>query len=459
MPAKMSVQIPAGFQNTPLQGTIAITRLQSQPVDESSFTVEGQKLEVKKVGDTLPAGRASNDADTVIISKYTFGIPAKTRGLYLYPSIRVKVGQIFITSPSVSFEVVGATKSDELVLEARVVEKGPFYPGQKVTFQYSISFRNPIQLTKEKLPLLEFPGFRTVGAPKIDNIPQGDTTVQIISQQAVALEPGVFNSGTSTIEGYMFGQDVYGNKVVSQTSLQAEAPNVQVTVVPFPKQGMPVSFNGALGIFYWKVRAVGPTNITVGEKITLEVTVSGSGDFDTVQFPDLSLQKGFKDVFRLSDLAPVGEIKDDQKKFTVNLRPIVSGVTLIPSIQFSSFDPSTKTYVTKQSDPIVINVKPGKRSEIEPPNMEGMPPAVSPIEVQSNVMLSGSTLRARHLEDVLLIYAALFLTAALAAQYMFRKMWLDSQVSARRSSLCETSCRSSGWCCDKQACNERESPG
>lgn len=427
MPAKITLQVPTGSPNEPIQAGISITHLAWQQVNDATFTVDGQPLSVTKIGDTTPAGKATLDANTLILSQYTFSIPAKPRGLYLFPPVQVKVGDSYIASSPVSFEVAGSQFSDEIHLDARVAEKGPFYPGQKVTFQYLITFNKPIQLTREKLPLLEFPGFRTVGAPKIDNLSQGSNTVQTISQQAIALEPGTFSSGPSLIEGYIYGQDAYGNKQVSQTLLQAQAPNIQVVVLDFPKQGMPVSFNGAIGDFYWKVKAVGSTNIAVGEKITLEVVVSGSGEYDTVYFPDLSLQKGFKDVFRLSDLAPVGEMKDGSKRFVVNMRPIVSGVKLIPSIEFSSFEPISKTYVVKRSDPIVISVRPGKSSEREEPNMQGMPPAVWPIEVQGNFPLNPTELQGQHLQDILLVYAALFMTAALAAQHMFKRLWLDSQ--------------------------------
>lgn len=433
LPAKITVQVPAGYQNETIQASIAITRLASQQVDESSFTVDGKPLEVTKVGDSLPAGKAANDTNTLVLSKYTFSVPGKPRGLYLFGAVRVKVGGQIIASSPVSFEVAGAQLSDELQLEARVAEKGPFYPGQKVTFQYFISFRSPIQLTREKLPLLEFSGFRTVGAPKIENIPQGANTVQVISQQAVALEPGTFSSGPSFIEGYMYGQDVYGNKRVSQTLLQAQAPDVQVTVLAFPKQGMPQSFNGALGDFYWNVKPIGSTNIAVGEKITLEVVVSGSGDYETVTFPDLSRQSGFKDVFRLSDLPPVGEIKDGRKRFMVNMRPVVPGIKLIPSIQFSSFDPISKTYVVRQSEPIAISVRPGKKFEREEPNMDGMPPAVWPIEVQGNIPLQIAETQTHHMQNILLVYVALFLTAMLAAQHLFKRLWLDSQKKGVKS--------------------------
>jgi len=425
LPAKMTVQIAPTGANSPIQGQISILRLADQPVQESSFTVDGQPLAVTKVEETLPAGKGAKVNETLILSKYSFSLPGKAKGLYLFPAVRVQVGQSMISSAPVSFEVAGSSSaSGELQLQARVQEKGPFYPGQKVTFQYLISFQNPIQLTKENLPLLEFPGFRTSGAPKIENGLQGDITVQIISQAAIALEPGTFNSGPSSIEGYVFGTNML---------LKADAPSIQVQILPFPAQGKPPSFNGAIGLFYWKVDPVGNTNVNIGEKINLEVTVSGSGDFNTVNFPDLTLQNGFKDVFRLSDLAPVGEMKNGQKVFTVPLRPIVGNVTIIPSIQFSSFDPVSKTYVIKESDPIAITVRGSRQEERGEPNMEGMPPPVWPLEVQTNVLLDNTNIHARHLQDILLVYAALFLTAVLGVQALCKKLWLESKAKGQRS--------------------------
>ncbi len=434
MPARITVQISSSPPNSPIQGEISILRLSWQQVNESTFTVDGQGLKVKKVEESYPAGKAPSDKDSLILSKYSFSLPGKAKGLYLFPSVQVQVGDGFIRSAPVSFEVTGSSiSSDQLGLQARVLEKGPFYPGQKVTFQYFISFRNPIQLTKESLPLLEFPGFRTQGAPKIDNVLEGDVTVQIISQQAVALNPGTFSSGPSSIEGYVYGKDAYGNKVVSQSPLQAEAPSIDVQILPFPKEGKPASFNGAIGTFYWGVRVSSPTSVNVGEKITLEVTVTGSGDFNTVNFPDLSKQPGFKDVFRLSDLAPVGEMKNGQKVFTVNLRPITSEAKIIPSIEFSSFDPNSKGYMVKKSDPIAITVRGSKADDREEPNMEGMPPPVWPIEVQTNIPLKADQSHARHLQDILLVYTALFLLAALGAQNMFKRLWVDAETKGQKS--------------------------
>lgn len=425
-PAQIAVRMAAAYENQPITGEIAITHLASQVVDESSFRVDGTPLKVTHLSDTFPTGKAKEDKETLVVSKYRFTVPAKPRGLYLLPEIRVQVGDATFASPSVSFEVIGASISSELQLEARASEKGPFYPGQKVTFQYLISFRSPIQLTKEQLPLLEFPGFRTIGAPKIDNIPQGDSTVQVISQLASAQVPGTYHSGPSLIEGYIYSEDAYGNKTFSPQLLQAQAPDVEVTVLPFPEENKPISFNGALGNFYWRVTPITTTNVQVGDKISLEVSVTGSGDFDTVAFPDLSRQKGFKGVFLLSDIPPVGETKEAQKRFVVDLRPVTVAVKAIPSIEFSSFDPISKTYVVRRSDPIAIQVRPGAggtsaQAEKEAENQ------VSPIEIIGNVQLQSTDLQARHFQDILLVYAALFLLAVVGVEQIFHKLAAESK--------------------------------
>lgn len=421
LPAKITVEIPATYSNDEITGRITIVHLDWQQIDEKSFTLEGKPLKVTKISENYPASKATIDKEALIVSKFQFTIPGRPRGLYLLPEISVKIGDTVAKSPQVTFEVIGAQVSEELQLDQRIVEKGPYYPGQKITFQYMISFRNPIQLVKEKLPLLEMKGFRTVGAPKIETLPQGSNTVQIISQKAVALEPGAYHSGISLIEGYVYGVDAFGNQVFSPTLIRAQTPDIEVKVLPFPEEGKPRSFNGSIGVFYWRIKPKGSTSVAAGERLTLEATVTGSGDFDTVNFPDLSRQKGFKD-FRLSDIAPAGVIKENTKVFTVDIRPLVAGLTLLPAIEFSSFDPISQTYVIRQSDPITIAVRAAVKPEKVQPNLEGMPPPVWPIEIQGNLILDESSLKTRHLQTILLFYALLFLAAMLGVQHLFKKM-------------------------------------
>lgn len=422
VPPQVSVKVASAMENEPISGEIAIVHLPSEIVDESSFKIADLPLPVTHLGDGFSQGE--------VVSRYGFRLAGKPRGLYLLPEIRVQVGSNSLSAPQVTFEVIAGQASNELLLEAKASATGPVYPGQKVTFQYLIYFRNPIQLTKEVLPLLSVPGFRTIGAPKIETVPQGDVTVQVISQIAAAETPGTYNSGPSLIQGYIYSQDDNGNRTTASQLLQAQAPSVQVTVQPFPEENRPASFNGALGNFYWRVTPVGSTNVQVGDKISLQVSVTGSGDFDTVVFPDLGRQPGFKSSFLLSDIPPVGETKEAEKVFVVDLRPLTTQVKTVPAIEFSSFDSISKNYVIRKSDPIAITVRPGAGGQ---QNAGGKNPLVAPIDIIGSVRLSYSELQASHFQDILLVYAAIFLFAVLAAEKMLHMLAEKSKNKPRSS--------------------------
>ncbi|MDB6081937.1 MAG: hypothetical protein JWO53_1209, partial [Chlamydiia bacterium] len=139
IPAKVSVEIPQNsvYENQPIQGTITIIRTLKQKVDEKSFKLDDAPLQVEFVDEVLPdSGKLfeKNDPESLTVSKYRFALPAKAKGLYVLNPISTEVGGVGVRSIPISFEVQSAVSSNkELKLEARVVESGPIYPGQRVT--------------------------------------------------------------------------------------------------------------------------------------------------------------------------------------------------------------------------------------------------------------------------------------------------------------------------------------
>lgn len=431
LPAKVSVSLETRFENQPIVVKIQIIRLAYQKVDTSSFALNGKPLQVTYVGEEKPQGAPSTkDADALVVSVYSATLTPQSRGLYVLPVISVKVGDTTVSSSSISYEIVGSKVSDELSLTARMIEPGPVFPGQKVTFEYQISFRKPIQLTKEELPLLNLEGFRNIGAPVITNGTDGANSVQIIRQKAISETVGVFHSGPSIIEGYVYYLDAEQNPRQISEIYHAEAPDVAVTVLAFPAPGQPSSFNGAIGVFLWQARVIGPTTVSVGEKISLELFVSGSGDLESVQVPDLSIQGPFKNMFVFGDLAPLGQVKEGTKRFVIELRPISDKVKEVPSIECASFDPISKTYVVKKTAPIPITVRPGsKREEFPVVDVN----ASTPIEIQKNVILDDSELETKDLESILLVYAAFAIAFALGLQLILRRLFIEGQEKKDKS--------------------------
>jgi hypothetical protein len=133
--------------------------------------------------------------------------------------------------------------------------------------------------------------------------------------------------------------------------LHTSAP---LDVTPLPVQGRPATFSGAVGHFDL-VASASPTRLRAGEPTTLELRVSGQGSFDRLDTPGVSASSDWKTY------APTAKQADDKTKvFTQALVPARAGVTAIPSVALSYFDPDAARYVTLESKSIAVDVAPGE---------------------------------------------------------------------------------------------------
>ncbi len=354
------------YENHPLQGTITVTHDAKLPVDESSFKMEGAPLKVQAVKSVRVSAN-----DQIQLSLYKFFLPGQPRGLYILPEISVLVGEKLYHSIQTTYEVTGAEASPvqntaALRLDASVEGATPLYPGQRVNLVYRFYYTGDIELSEETLPLLDAKGFKKIGDKRVKDSVEGGFSVQEITQEVQAVDPGSFTFPASAIEGYAYQDDILGKRNYQQPKLRAEAPAITVTVLPFPAAGKPASFNGAVGEYTIRTSLMTPPTVTVDEKMQLAIDISGDGVFSTIPLPNLdSLSHG---LFRLSDLPPVGEVQGNVKRFTADIYPLSTATTEIPSIEFSFYDPLINRYSTIHSDPIPIKVTPKREKErrIEP---------------------------------------------------------------------------------------------
>ncbi len=137
------------------------------------------------------------------------------------------------------------------------------------------------------------------------------------------------------------------------------ANSMTIEVLPLPDEGKPPEFTGAVGRFTFDVQAV-PTDVAAGEPVTLTMTVSGQGNFDTVAAPRVPV-----DPQRLKPYEPKARPADQghTKVFEQVLIPLDPSVQEIPAIRFSFFDPSTGRYETVAKGPIPLHVRPASVQE------------------------------------------------------------------------------------------------
>jgi len=146
-----------------------------------------------------------------------------------------------------------------------------------------------------------------------------------------------------------------------QLTLATESDTLQS--LPLPNQNVPANFNGAVGAFSMNVTA-GPTNLTVGDPITVRVQISGQGAFDTLTLPDPFTSTDFK-----AYPATVKSVETtDQfglqgsKTFEQVIVPQNAEIKQLPPVAFSFFDPEQATYRTLTHPPFRLVVQPAATS-------------------------------------------------------------------------------------------------
>lgn len=175
-------------------------------------------------------------------------------------------------------------------------------------------------------------------------------------------EYGEFPIGAVVAEGYIL---LDGPSELDYRKVYTVSRALAVTVSPPPQEGRPASFSGAVGSFRVKAEAA-PTSVRVGDPIALTLTIDGQGTFAHLAPLALSAQAGFE-KFKVYDQPAADTITDARdkslvigKKFAYRIRPAEAGITEIPAIEFSFFDPALEKYATARTEPIPLAVEEGK---------------------------------------------------------------------------------------------------
>ena len=142
-----------------------------------------------------------------------------------------------------------------------------------------------------------------------------------------------------------------------------KAEGVAFTVIPFPPEGKPEEFAGAVGDFRLSV-AVEPREVRAGDPVTVTTTISGEGVMDTVVCPSVDAPGSFR-VYQ-----PQARRLREKTVCEQILLPVDETVRQIPPVAFSFFDPRRGSYRTVRTGPFAVTVSgaPGpKRVAIPPP--------------------------------------------------------------------------------------------
>ncbi len=142
---------------------------------------------------------------------------------------------------------------------------------------------------------------------------------------------------------------------------KAISNEVKINVSPLPSEGKPSSFAGAVGDFDFEA-TLDKNSVKANDAVTLKLSVSGSGNIELIDLPDVVLPPGFekydpKSSKNVKNQSVISGTKAEEYLIV----PRVPGDKETAPIKFSYYNPRLRKYIEKTSEKFIINVAQGDK--------------------------------------------------------------------------------------------------
>jgi hypothetical protein len=334
---------------------------------------------------------------------FTYILTPKKLGRLTIPSVAVKAGgQNFRTEP-INIKVEKPSESRDFKLRMKL-SSSEVYVGEPVTLIITWYISKDVESFSFNLPIAEDPRFQVDALNPSNLSGSSDNLIRIpvLSEEVIARKgSGVIDgkhfttisfkkilipkkSGQITlpqatvaceaIAGYQqnqklrhpfdgffdddfFGDDLFFGRRRRAVLKKYVVPSNQpvLTVVDLPQKGRPKNFNGLVGD-YSILASAKPTEVSVGDPITLTIQITGNEYLKNAELPALKLQKDLSKNFKIPAERAKGKVERLVKTFTQTIRARHENVTEIPPIELPFFDVKAKQYSVARSKPIPLKV-------------------------------------------------------------------------------------------------------
>ena len=133
-----------------------------------------------------------------------------------------------------------------------------------------------------------------------------------------------------------------------------------LTVQPLPEMGRPADFSGPIGEYQISAELERGW-VEVGSALTLTVRVSGRGNLQVGDAPKSPTIPGVM----VSGPNLSYDAMPTRMAYVYTLTPLRTGTLRIPAIPYVHFDPNRATYVTTQTAPIPLSVRPSPNDSVD----------------------------------------------------------------------------------------------
>jgi hypothetical protein len=312
---------------------------------------------------------------------YNFTLTPRQAGDFTIPTLATDVGGQRLSSSPLRLKVLppnspppeAINSGSEVAFMRLSLAKTNFYIGEVTTANIKIYLRDDIQNhSQPQITSLPTDGFSagkgTYQNAYSEQIGNRVYTVIPASIALTATKTGMASVGpvtgnivvvlpSSNRGGDPFFRQFFNTGEQRQVTLATDTLNVES--LPLPTEGALPNFNGAVGDYTMNVTA-GPTNVAVGDPITVRVQISGRGALDALTLPDQPAWRDFKAYPPTQNLKTTDQLGiEGTKTFEQIVTPQNTDVHELPAFSFSFFDPGAKTYRTLTQPPVRLAVHSG----------------------------------------------------------------------------------------------------
>lgn len=327
---------------------------------------------------------------------YNYIIQSKRIGTFSIGTASIEYnGETFKTKPIKITIVKGSSKpkkqkqdagiSDEEIAKnlfiRAIVDRRKVYLGEQVTVTYKLYTRLNIaaQMSISKLP--HYQGFWAEELETSSNITFATEVIDGKQYRVGVLKKAaLFPTQTGKLEitpfeltvpiqlrrnrnRNNFFDDFFNDPFGFNQTVEYNATSNKVTVnvLPLPTEGKPDSYHGAVGEFTLNAD-VDKTTAKTNEAVTLKVILSGKGNLELLEMPELNLPSGFEKYDpKTTENIKKRNIISGSKTAEYLMIPRVVGTREIPPVEFSYFNPTNKKYVTLRSKSFKLNITQGEQ--------------------------------------------------------------------------------------------------
>jgi hypothetical protein len=314
-------------------------------------------------------------------------LPTRT-GRLTIPALPVTIGRKTLYTRPITVNVQKRASqtqdSRDLFLKVKVSNQTP-YVGEQISCTFTLY--NTIEISDAQFRKPEFKGF---GAKELENQNTRRTIINgreyILRELTYILIPQ--KSGLLTIEPAELHcnivqrsnrhrirspfDDFFGRTHVEPRILHSEP--LSLTAKQLPQLPQSKVFSGLVGQFKLKAD-IEKTEFSVGDSVTLTLTLEGSGNI--LDAPDL--RPDTLDVFKQYHDSPQEKIQltstgyKGKKIFRTALVPVKAGNYLLPEVTLTYFDVKKETYQTITTNPMTLKVTSSGKDNFQTPRTHVIP--------------------------------------------------------------------------------------